>query len=171
MEKYRLLSKHRSHVDIGGLATQNSRARSSLAQREPARSTGGRPPQWHRHGARGRCSYDRVLPKSVPDTTKHTGGSRTHAHEHRGQWRESLACNWRLDRARGEGGEGCSRPAPPHPTPHPLAPAGAAGGVERVLQQLYSKAEAKSRNPTCRIYSPALPDTTDRREVASCTYV
>jgi hypothetical protein len=31
-----------------------------------------------------------VLPQSVPDATnKHTGSSRTHTHEHRGQWREA----------------------------------------------------------------------------------
>ena len=46
-----------------------------------------RPPPCHRNEARGRCSYDGVLPKSVPDAPKHTGGSRTHAHEHRNDWR------------------------------------------------------------------------------------
>jgi hypothetical protein len=34
----------------------------------------------HCHEARGRCLYDEVLPQSVPDTTKHTGSSRTHTH-------------------------------------------------------------------------------------------
>jgi hypothetical protein len=39
----------------------NSQARSSLAQRTPVPITGARrPPQWHRHEARGRCSYDRA---------------------------------------------------------------------------------------------------------------
>jgi hypothetical protein len=28
--------------------------------------------------------------KSVPGTTKHTGCSRTHTHEHRGLWRKAL---------------------------------------------------------------------------------
>jgi hypothetical protein len=27
--------------------------------------------QWHRYEARGRCSYDRVLPKSVPGTSSY----------------------------------------------------------------------------------------------------
>jgi hypothetical protein len=33
-----------------------------------------------RHEALGRCSYDRVLPKSVPDTTKYTGRQQPHPH-------------------------------------------------------------------------------------------
>jgi hypothetical protein len=61
--------------------------------------------------------------------------------------------------------------AVPHPGAYPPPPSLAAGGLKVFLQQLYSKAEARSRNPTCRIYSPALPDTTDRREIASCTYL
>jgi hypothetical protein len=54
----------------------NSQTRSSSAQRTPAPSTGGDLPsgtdmkrvaeQRHRHEARGRCSYGRVLPKSAP---------------------------------------------------------------------------------------------------------
>jgi hypothetical protein len=69
----------------------NRQARSSLAQRELARSTGGdRPSQWHRYEARGRCSHDGVLPQSVPGTTKHTGSGLTHTHEHRSQLREAL---------------------------------------------------------------------------------
>ena len=34
--------------------------------------------------------------KSVPGTTKHTGCSRTHTHEHRGLWREIWVANWAL---------------------------------------------------------------------------
>jgi hypothetical protein len=68
----------------------NRQARSSLPQRTPARST-RRPPQWHRHEARGRCSYDGCYRKSVPGTTKHTGCSRIHSHEHQSQaWRKAL---------------------------------------------------------------------------------
>jgi hypothetical protein len=44
----------------------------------------------HTHEARGRCSYDGVLPQSVPVTTKHTGCSRTHTHVHQSQWRKAL---------------------------------------------------------------------------------
>jgi hypothetical protein len=48
-----------------------------------------------------RCSYDRVLPKSLLGTTKHTGGSRTHAHEHRSQWREESLATRPGSRGRG----------------------------------------------------------------------
>jgi hypothetical protein len=66
-------------------------ASSSLAQREPARSTGGDRP--------GGTDMKRVAAarttgryrKPVPGTPKHTGGSRSHAHGHRSQWREPLA--------------------------------------------------------------------------------
>jgi hypothetical protein len=34
--------------------------------------------------------------KSVPGTTKHTGCSRTHTHEHRGLWRGVWVVNWAL---------------------------------------------------------------------------
>jgi hypothetical protein len=34
--------------------------------------------------------------KSVPGTTKHTGCSRTHTHEHQGLWREIWVANWAL---------------------------------------------------------------------------
>jgi hypothetical protein len=79
-----------------GLATQTPRPdRVCLAQRTPAWSTHRRRLlQWQGNETRGRCSYYGVLPKSVPGTPKHTGGSRTqtcHTHEHRSQWRESLA--------------------------------------------------------------------------------
>jgi hypothetical protein len=46
-----------------------------------------------RHESRGRCSYDGVLPQIRTrhhGTTKHTGCSRTHTHEHRSLWREAL---------------------------------------------------------------------------------
>jgi hypothetical protein len=49
-----------------------------------------RPPQWHIHGAHGRCSYGGVLPQiRTRHLYKHTGCSRAHTHEHQSQWRKA----------------------------------------------------------------------------------
>jgi hypothetical protein len=73
-----------------GPTTQTPRpVASSLAQRTPARSTGGDHPSGtdmeHVAAARTTGCYR----KSVPGATKHTGCSRAHTHEHQSQWREA----------------------------------------------------------------------------------
>jgi hypothetical protein len=123
MEHSRPLTPHCSYA----ARPTNQTARPAWPNaRTPARSTGGDRPsgtdmnrvaeQRHRDEARGCCSYDRALPKSVPGATKHTGGSRSHAHRHRSQWREPPATRpgsrQRTGRSNGSGGTEDVRAAP-----------------------------------------------------------
>jgi hypothetical protein len=79
MERLRLFSQHRSHAAWRFL---NRQARSSLAQREPAWSTGGDRPS----------GTDMKRVAAAPTTgcyrNPDTGSSRTHTHEHRSQCQE-----------------------------------------------------------------------------------
>jgi len=104
----------------------NSQARSSLAQRTPARSTGGDRPSGTDMNRVAAARTTGCYRKSVPGTPKHTGGSRIHAHEHRSQWREfareSLAARPGSRRRKGRSSQQPkNQPTPPN-VMHPIAP-------------------------------------------------
>jgi hypothetical protein len=67
----------------------NRQARSSLPQRTPVRSTGGDRPSGTEMKRVAAARTTGCYRKSVPGTTKHTGCSRTHTHEHQSQWRKA----------------------------------------------------------------------------------
>jgi hypothetical protein len=99
-------SKHRAHVDWDWRPKLPGQIEFGPTRTGPEHRR--RPPQWHRHEARGRCSYYRN-PYQAPLTnqllliTKHTGGSCAPTHKGTGA---NGGSGWRLDRARGGGKAG-----------------------------------------------------------------